>query len=746
MPFDLIKIILISLAGMINIFLGFLVLVRNPKNIINRTFFFTGFLYGIWAFCLLFYEFPVLFDSYFWIKATYIVISIQQIFVLAFSFIFPQPIFKKAWLYSVLYIIFFLCLTLYLILFTDYWIVDVVVDPVKGLQTILGDGYILWSLAIWVIVIWASVNFIYNLRSSTGKNKIQVLYLFGGFTLFGIVATIADIILPLVYKDTSLFAISTTASLIFTFTATYVIIKHRFLDIRFVVARSVTYTLLIVILGACYTTGLFVFTTYFIKEESSLSSLFISTVLALFAAFTFQPLKKQLEKITDAIFFKGNYDSGELLKNFSNIMSTTIELNKLSFSILETIVGEMRIADVLFVLLNKKNNIDFTASLGKLSVPDLKKINFDKFLEHKEIIIFDELEEEALKEIMRGLNIAVVLPMMIQNTGVGLLFLGQKASGDIYSDKDIDLLGILAPQLSVAIQNSKEYEQILKFNVTLRQEVNKATKDLLIANQKLEDLDKLKDDFVSVASHELRTPMTAIRSYAWMALHKSDIPLSQKLERYLYRTLVSTERLINLVNDMLNVSRIESGKIEINPKDFDIVALVKDVMEEVKAKADEKRLSVSIFEHALPRVFGDVDKVHQVLLNLIGNSLKFCYPGGSIIIDFFVSENFIEVTIKDNGAGVSRDDLPKLFHKFSRLDTQYTSVGTSGGTGLGLYISKNLIELMHGRIWAKSEGMDQGAAVTFTLPIATEELMENSQKYHIKPENGNIKPLEPVAI
>ena len=271
------------------------------------------------------------------------------------------------------------------------------------------------------------------------------------------------------------------------------------------------------------------------------------------------------------------------------------------------------------------------------------------------------------------------------------------------------------------------------------------TQQVYTMNAKLHQLDKLKDDFVSVASHELRTPMTAIRSYVWMALHRSDVPLTQKLERYLYRTLVSTERLINLVNDMLNVSRIEAGKVEIAPRSFDLVALVKDVVEEVKAKADEKRLQLLVLDHKIPPVFADSDKVHQILLNLIGNSIKFTYPGENITIDFFTDGQFVETSVTDNGSGISPEDLAKLFHKFARLDNSYVSISTSGGTGLGLYISKSLVELMKGKIWAKSEGVDKGATFTFSLPVATEEVLKHADQFQFKPQ-GEVKPLEPVAI
>lgn len=332
------------------------------------------------------------------------------------------------------------------------------------------------------------------------------------------------------------------------------------------------------------------------------------------------------------------------------------------------------------------------------------------------------------------INSLLILPIQHLRRLSGVLVMGSSKPPDKVGSEEIEFGQMITRliDLSFRLQDTEG-------------SLTKITQQVYEMNAKLHQLDKLKDDFVSVASHELRTPMTAIRSYVWMALHRSDIKLSQKLERYLYRTLISTERLINLVNDMLNVSRIESGHIEITPRAFDIGVLVKDVIEEVKVKADEKRLQLLVLEHKMPQVFADAAKVHEILLNLVGNSLKFTYPGGSISVDFFTDGKMVEVSIRDNGLGIAKEDLGRLFQKFGRLDNSYVSISTSGGTGLGLYISRNLVELMHGRIWASSDGVDKGSTFSFSLPVATEELIKGSEKYHIKPV-GEAKNLEPVAI
>ncbi|MBU1031854.1 HAMP domain-containing histidine kinase [Patescibacteria group bacterium] len=284
-------------------------------------------------------------------------------------------------------------------------------------------------------------------------------------------------------------------------------------------------------------------------------------------------------------------------------------------------------------------------------------------------------------------------------------------------------------------ENTKAYEQL------------RNTSNLLIeANRKLKELDIIKDDFVSIASHELRTPMTAIRSYAWMVLHRSNVPLPDNVEKYLVRISISTERMINLVNDMLNISRIESGRIEIKPEPVDLISLGKDIVDEVYySKSTAKNIKFILLEEKLPKIFADPEKLRQVFLNILGNALKFSSNGGKITISFFTDGRTIETRIKDEGPGLAREDLGRLFKKFGRLDNSYTSVATSGGTGLGLYISKNLIELMKGRIWATSEGLGKGSTFTFALPVASPEVIKHADQYFVKAK-GEAKSLEPAAI
>lgn len=344
--------------------------------------------------------------------------------------------------------------------------------------------------------------------------------------------------------------------------------------------------------------------------------------------------------------------------------------------------------------------------------------------------------EAALKnQHAAGIKTSMVYPVFAGGKAIGtLIFSMVKAYNDV-TEEEKDLLAGFTDLVGLAVQNSKLFTSL-----------QTASEQLQVVNDELQKLDKLKDDFVSVTSHELRTPMTAIRSYAWMALHRADVTLSKTMEKYLVRVLISTERLINLVNDMLNISRIESGRIDIIPEPIDLISLCRDIADEIYySKGVDKKIQFSLLEQLIPKVFADPGKLRQVFLNIVGNALKFSPPDGKIIIGFFSDGKVVETYIKDEGPGISKEDMSRLFTKFGRLDSSYVSTSTSGGTGLGLYISKSLVELMHGRIWAKSDGQGRGATFTVSLPVASKEVMEEAAKYTVK-SKGEVKELEQATI
>jgi signal transduction histidine kinase len=231
----------------------------------------------------------------------------------------------------------------------------------------------------------------------------------------------------------------------------------------------------------------------------------------------------------------------------------------------------------------------------------------------------------------------------------------------------------------------------------------------------------MKDEFVSIASHELRTPMTSINNYVWMVLNGKAGKISTKQRFYLDRASLATKRLINLVEDMLTVSRVEGGKLQVNLRPGNLVKLTETVVEEIEAKAKNKKIQIFLEPAGKepPLVTMDQDRIREVLFNLLDNAIKFTDSGGKISVSFKKKGKYLITTVKDNGRGIAKADFPKLFKKFGRLDRSFATVAQTGGTGLGLYICKQIIDLHRGKIGVKSK-LGKGATFSFGLKIARE--------------------------
>lgn len=230
-------------------------------------------------------------------------------------------------------------------------------------------------------------------------------------------------------------------------------------------------------------------------------------------------------------------------------------------------------------------------------------------------------------------------------------------------------------------------------------------------------LERTKNDFVSVTSHELRTPMTIIKSYIWMLESQKGGPINAKQKEYLDKAAKGADRMLALINDTLSISRIEQGRIEFKIEKVDMPALITEMETEFKLKTDEKHISLKVEVGSdVNFVYADPNKLREIITNLVGNSVKFTFSGGITVRCELLPNNFVKTSVIDTGKGVRAEDLDKLFHKFGRLDNSYTTVAEAGGTGLGLYIVKSMVEAMGGESGASSEGIGKGSTFWFTLP------------------------------
>jgi signal transduction histidine kinase len=350
------------------------------------------------------------------------------------------------------------------------------------------------------------------------------------------------------------------------------------------------------------------------------------------------------------------------------------------------------------------------------------------------------LEEEALDTL-------VLVPIRLQQTCIGVLGVGRR-DGTAFSAEALEMLQRLGDQAAVAIANALAYREIALLNLNLEAKVAERTRQLTEANAaletshaKLRELDRLKSDFVSNVSHELRTPLTAIRMSVDNLLDGVVGDVAPPLQRYLGKVKNNTDRLVRLINDLLDLSRIEAGRIELHRTAVDVGEVIHDVVESLRPMAVDKRLQLDLMpsETSLS-VFADRDKLQQVLINLAGNAVKFTSGGGTVRISARRVEPSIgqgvdspvpsdpsparradaptewaEIAVEDTGEGIPPEELTAIFDKFHqvRRDGRHKAQGT----GLGLSIAKSLIELHGGRIQVESE-VGRGSRFVFTLPMA----------------------------
>ena len=252
-------------------------------------------------------------------------------------------------------------------------------------------------------------------------------------------------------------------------------------------------------------------------------------------------------------------------------------------------------------------------------------------------------------------------------------------------------------------------------DVKSKDEIGNLAQEFNRMAQRLKEIEKMKEDFMSSVTHELRSPMTAVKGYVNLILDGKAGPMSEKQREYLTIVRNNTARLGRFINDILDLAKIEAGMMEIKPEPMSVREVANEILTLLKAISDQKNIKLIVdVPESIPQIMADRDRIGQIITNLVGNSLKFTPDGGSVTVKGVEEGEFLKMAIIDTGIGIPKEYIGKIFNKFEQVSEHKQKVKTAKGTGLGLAIARGLIIGHGGKIWIESE-VDKGTTFFFTL-------------------------------
>jgi signal transduction histidine kinase len=322
-------------------------------------------------------------------------------------------------------------------------------------------------------------------------------------------------------------------------------------------------------------------------------------------------------------------------------------------------------------------------------------------LSRQPVEVSNILEEHAYTPRMRqlleryGFRASLAVPLLREDRIIGGLVVRRKSVGE-FRPEVIELLKTFATQSVLAIQNARLFREIED------------------KSRQIEAANRHKSEFLANMSHELRTPLNAIIGFSEVLQEKLFGELNEKQTEYTADILTSGQHLLSLINEILDLSKVEAGRMELETATFDLPLAIDNARTFVRERATRHGITLDVsIDERLGDFVGDERKIKQILLNLLSNAVKFTPEGGRIRIDARQSDGSVEISVSDTGIGIAPDDLPKIFEEFRQVGSDYAH--KVEGTGLGLTLAKKFVELHGGKIWVTSEA-GKGSTFTFTLP------------------------------
>jgi signal transduction histidine kinase len=351
------------------------------------------------------------------------------------------------------------------------------------------------------------------------------------------------------------------------------------------------------------------------------------------------------------------------------------------------------------------------AAFGVSAMPSMRRLTrghlvgravIDRKTIHNRDLAQAQAEYPETTAAQYGVQSALAVPLLRDGVALGVIRISRTEIRP-FTDKQIALLQTFADQAVIAIENVRLFKELEASN----QEIAEKSRQIEVASQH-------KSEFLANMSHELRTPLNAVIGFSEVLTDRMFGELNEKQEEYLKDIHASGTHLLSLINDILDLSKIEAGRMELELTDFHLPMALENALTLVRERAGRRRISLQMrIDEQLGEVRADERKIRQVVLNLLSNAIKFTPEGGRIEVTAVPKDGFVEVSVNDTGVGIAPEDQEAVFEEFRQVGTAEKK---AEGTGLGLTLCRKFIELHHGRIWVKSQ-VDVGSTFTFSLPV-----------------------------
>ena len=697
------------IALLLNVLLAVITLVRNPGSRLNRVFayFVTGMaVWNVGTFMLR--RAPDEIAATFWEIVIHAGVVLLPAFYYHFVLIFLESTTQHRPSLVVVYLLaaFFSVVNLSgSPLFTQgvkwtYWGWTPAIGPLYYLFFPYFFGFLIYGLS-HLVKAYRGVD------SSFRRNRATLILLGTLVSVAGGFIDIARFLLARVVPAAELvYPMGIPANMVFALMLGTSIVRYRLFEMNVAGKKGAIY----LVLWGVLTSVLVLAEQY--ADWEQMNPLWVILPLGFIMTLLVSPLGQRLEGSIERLMFSRRRGCYETLLDLSKRMSTILDFGRLMETLVHGLVRGVPLthcalmiydaARSAFVIYREETNIGEGATVTMIPVdsPIVQWLNqTGRVLVKEEVKLNPEIAEyfETAEGELEEIRAALIVPLKIENKLTGILLVGEKLSGEIFDGQELEVLAVLANQVAISLENARLYEELSASNAQLMQ------------------ASRLKSQFLASMSHELRTPLNSIIGFSKVLLNRLDGDLSERQETYIRSVHNSGTHLLQLINGILDFSRIEAGKLEMMSEELDLHELIDECIESSMPLARGKQLKLEKnIPLELPRLIADRTKVKQILLNLLSNAIKFTTQG-RVLVGVQAEPEAVRVRVSDTGIGIRAEDLARLFEPFQQLDNPVAR--GAGGTGLGLAISKKFVELHGGRIWAESRE-NQGSTFQFTLPLS----------------------------